>query len=52
VTGKNYYVVFNSIPGAAGSFAGNLKANATSNSSTVIEVKLEKRRYPKKVLIF
>ena len=41
VTGKNYYVVFNSISGAAGSFAGNLKANATSNSSTVIEVKLE-----------
>lgn len=41
VTGKNYYVVFNSIAGAAGSFAGSLKANATSNSSTVIDVKLE-----------
>ena len=41
VTGKNYYAVFNSIPGAAGNFAGDLKANATSNSSTVIEVKLE-----------
>ena len=41
VTGKNYFVVFNSIAGAAGSFAGDLKANATSNSSTVIEVKLE-----------
>jgi len=41
LTGKNYYVIFNSIAGAAGSFAGSLKANATSNSSTVIEVKLE-----------
>ena len=41
VTGKNYYVVFNTVSGAAGSFAGNLKAAATSNSSTVIEVKLE-----------
>jgi len=41
VTGKNYYVIFNSIAGAAGTFAGNLKANATSNLSTVIEVKLE-----------
>jgi capsular exopolysaccharide synthesis family protein len=41
VTGKNYYVIFNTIPGTAGAFAGNLKANATSNSSTVIEVKLE-----------
>ncbi len=39
--GKNYYVLFNSISGAAGGFAGALKANATSNSSTVIEVKLE-----------
>jgi hypothetical protein len=41
VTGKNYYAVFNSVSGAAGSFAGDLKASATSNSSTVIEVKLE-----------
>ena len=41
LTGKNYYAIFNSIAGAAGSFAGNLKANATSNQSTVIEVKLE-----------
>lgn len=41
LTGKNYYAIFNSIGGAAGYFAGNLKANATSNSSTVIEVKLE-----------
>ena len=41
LTGKNYYVIFNSVAGAAGSFAGDLKANATSNSSTVIDVKLE-----------
>lgn len=41
VTGKNYYVIFNTVGSAAGGFAANLKANATSNSSTVIEVKLE-----------
>jgi tyrosine-protein kinase Etk/Wzc len=41
LTGKNYYVIFNSVAGATGSFAGGLKANATSSSSTVIEVKLE-----------
>jgi tyrosine-protein kinase Etk/Wzc len=41
LTGKNYYAVFSSLSGAAGSFAGNLSANATSSSSTVIEVKLE-----------
>ena len=41
VTGKNYYVVFNSVSNTAAVFAGDLKANATSNSSTVIEVKLE-----------
>lgn len=41
VTGKNYYVIFNTVEGAAAGFAGDLKANATSNSSTVIEVKLE-----------
>jgi tyrosine-protein kinase Etk/Wzc len=41
LTGKHYYVVFNSVSDAAGAFANNLKANATSNSSTVIEVKLE-----------
>ena len=41
VTGKNYYVVFSTVSDAAGAFAGDLKANATSNSSTVIEVKLE-----------
>ena len=41
LTGKDYYVVFNSMAGAAAGFVGDLKANATSNSSTVIEVKLE-----------
>ena len=41
LAGKNYYAVFSSIPGAASGFAGNLKANPTSNSSTVIEVRLE-----------
>ena len=41
LTGKNYYVVFNSIQGAAGQIAGGLRANATSNTSTVIEVKIE-----------
>lgn len=41
LTGKNYYVVFNSIPQEAGIIAGDLKANATSNTSTVIEVKIE-----------
>lgn len=41
VTGKNYYVVFNSVSGAAGGFASTLKAAATSSSSTVIDVKLE-----------
>ena len=41
LTGKNYYAFFNSLAGAAGNFAGNLKASPTSNSSTVIEVKLE-----------
>jgi len=41
LTGKNYYVVFNSIQGAAGEIAGGLRANATSNTSTVIEVKIE-----------
>lgn len=41
LTGKNYYVIFKTIADAAASFAGDLKASATSNSSTVIEVKLE-----------
>ena len=41
LTGKNYYVVFNTIAGAAGEMIGDLKASATSNTSTVIDVKLE-----------
>lgn len=41
LTGKNYYVVFNSIPAAAGAIAGNLRANAISNASTVIDLKIE-----------
>jgi capsular exopolysaccharide synthesis family protein len=39
--GKNYYVVFSDVSGAAGAVAGTLKAAATSNTSTVIEVKIE-----------
>ncbi len=41
VTGKNYYAVFNTVGGAAAGLIGDLKANATSNTSTVIDVKLE-----------
>ena len=41
LSGKNYYVVFNTLSGAAGAIIGSLSANATSNTSTVIEVKLE-----------
>jgi capsular exopolysaccharide synthesis family protein len=41
VTGKNYYAVFNTVSGAAGELIGSLNANATSNTSTVIDVKLE-----------
>jgi capsular exopolysaccharide synthesis family protein len=39
--GKNYYVVFNSIEGAAGNLIASLKANPMSNMSTVIDVRLE-----------
>lgn len=39
--GKNYFVQFNSIAGAAGSIINDLKANAISSQSTVIEIKLE-----------
>lgn len=39
--GKNYYVVFNTVSGAAGEIAGDLKASATSNTSTVIDVRIE-----------
>ena len=41
LTGKNYYVVFNTVSGAAGAIGGSLSAAATSNTSTVIEVKIE-----------
>src|ERR1035437_4159049 len=38
--GKNYYVQFNSIEGTASSIINDLKANAISNQSTVIDIKL------------
>lgn len=41
VKGKNYYVIFSSIDGAAGNFISHLKANAISNQSTVIDLNLE-----------
>ena len=41
VKGKNYFAEFNSIEGVASNIIGNLKANAISNQSTVIELKLE-----------
>ncbi len=49
LTGKNYYAVFNTVQGAAAGFAGNLTASPTSNSSTVIDVKLETPTPPKGV---
>jgi capsular exopolysaccharide synthesis family protein len=39
--GKNYYVQFNSIDAAAGNIISDLKANAISNQSTVINLRLE-----------
>ena len=47
LTGKNYYVQFNTIEGAAGGIIGDLKANAISNQSTVIDIKLETPVPPK-----
>ena len=41
LSGKNYYVIFNSVGSAAGAIIGALKANATSNTSTVIDVSIE-----------
>ena len=41
VNGKNYYAVFNTVSGAAGAIIGGINASATSNTSTVIDVKLE-----------
>ena len=39
--GKNYFVQFNSVAGAAGNIINDLKANAISSQSTVIDIKLE-----------
>ena len=41
LTGKNYFVEFNSIDGTAGSIINDLKASAISNQSTVIDLRLE-----------
>lgn len=41
INGKNYFVVFNSVEGAAGGLVGSLNAGAISNQSTVIDVKLQ-----------
>ena len=41
LSGKNYYVVFNTIANAAEELIASLSANATSNTSTVIETKME-----------
>lgn len=41
LVGKNYYAEFKSIAGSAAELINNLKAAATSNTSTVIELKLE-----------
>jgi tyrosine-protein kinase Etk/Wzc len=41
LTGKNYYVIFNSVAGEAGSVGGALNINAISNVSTVLELKME-----------
>ncbi|HUC79706.1 MAG TPA: polysaccharide biosynthesis tyrosine autokinase [Flavisolibacter sp.] len=40
VQGKNYFVVFNSVEGEAGSLAGSLSANPISSTSSVIDVSL------------
>ncbi len=39
--GKNYFVEFNSIEGTSGKIINDLKANAISNQSTVIDIRLE-----------
>ena len=41
VIGKNYFVVFNTVPGAAGAIAGSLNASPLSFSSTVINLTIE-----------
>ena len=39
--GKNYYLLINSVEESASNFINDLKANAISNQSTVIDIKLE-----------
>lgn len=39
--GKNYFVQFNTIPGAASNIIGSLRVNAISSQSTVLDVRLE-----------
>lgn len=41
ITGKNFYVVFNTVAGAAGSIIGSLKATPLSYNSTVIDLGIE-----------
>ncbi|HUS00537.1 MAG TPA: polysaccharide biosynthesis tyrosine autokinase [Chitinophagaceae bacterium] len=41
VTGKNFFVQFNSVPATAAGLIGNLQANPISNQSTVIDMRME-----------
>ncbi len=41
ITGKNFYVQFNSLAGAAGGLIGSISANALSRVSTVIDVSMQ-----------
>lgn len=41
LNGKNYYVVFNSVAGAAGAVGGGVNISTISNVSTVLELKME-----------
>ncbi len=41
VVGKNYFAQFNSVSNAAGAIIGSINAGASSNTSTVIDVKME-----------
>lgn len=47
LAGKNYYVIFNSIEGAASGLIGDLTASPISTSSSVIDVKLKTPVPPK-----
>ncbi len=51
VIGKNYFVIFNTIPGAAGSIGGSLNASPLSYSSTVINLTIETPVPEKGILI-